>query len=166
MNEIQETMLDVLIFVFQHYMSKEGEVNKINQGSLIADLERAGFRPDEVTAANHVLEMLGQVFEKLLIQQQAEGGNALRVYTPAEIEKIDILSRGFLLFLETLGVLGASAREWTIEQAMQLDLDVVKLSHLKWLVLMALVNESVDDEVPMVQRKDMTRWLMQSDSIH
>lgn len=166
MNEIQETMLDVLIFVFQHYMSKDGVVSKINQGSLIADLERAGFRSDEVTAANHVLEMLGQVFEKLLISQQAEGGNALRVYTPAEMEKIDILSRGFLLFLEALGVLGASAREWAIEQAMQLDMDVVKLSHLKWLVLMALVNESVDAEVPMVQRKDMTRWLMQSDSVH
>lgn len=165
MSELREMMLDVLIYIFQHFMDK-ATGTLVKQVNLSAELERAGFRADEAMIATGVLESLGQTFQTSMRQQQSAGGQALRVYTLPEMQKIDIAGRGFLLFLDSLGVMSASHREWVIEQAMQLSVDTVTLEHLKWLILMVLLNNSAESTFSIVPQNITQYSLTTVDSVH
>ena len=67
--------------------------------------------------------------------------SSLRIYTDKEREKLDLESRGFLLFLEQMNVLDHSTRELVIDRVMALDNDEIDLDQLKWVILMVLFNQ-------------------------
>ena len=67
--------------------------------------------------------------------------NALRIYSDIECERLDTESRGFLLFLEQMGILAPDARERVIERVMALETDDFDLGQLKWVILMVLFNQ-------------------------
>ena len=54
--------------------------------------------------------------------------------------KLGVECRGFLLFLEQIGVLSVETREIVIERLMELDNPEIELDDLKWVVLMVLFN--------------------------
>ena len=58
-----------------------------------------------------------------------------------ELDKLDVESRGFLMFLEQHGVLDADQRELVLDRALALDQDELDLDDLKWVVLMVLFNQ-------------------------
>ena len=76
----------------------------------------------------------------------AAGGEArvdgpVRVFDGPELDKLDVESRGFLLFLEQHRVLDAHQRELVLDRAMALDQDELDLDDLKWVVLMVLFTQ-------------------------
>ncbi len=66
---------------------------------------------------------------------------SFRIYSDEECGKLDTECRGFLLFLEQMGVLDHATREMVIDRVMALDSEEVDLEQLKWVILMVLFNQ-------------------------
>ena len=136
---MKENVLDVLMYLFENYMSDDIEFDT-DEESLRVELQEAGFQSIEISKAFEWLEglvALQDFPEKLLLVNTS----SLRVYTLDEVEKIDLDARGFLMFLEQAGVLDHHTREMVIDRVMALDEDDIDIEQLKWVTLMVLFNQ-------------------------
>ena len=140
---MKESILDVLLYLFEHYFANDDAALSdaaftARDGSLMSELAAAGFSPAEIHKAFDWLDALAR-------QRPAPGqprvGGPTRVFHGAELAKLDIEARGFLLFLEQHGILDADQRELVLDRAMALDQDELELDDLKWVVLMVLFNQ-------------------------
>jgi len=136
---MKENILDVLMYLFEHYMDGDNS-DFPEQDSLRTELVEAGFTHTEVDKAFDWLDGLAT--------QKAEGNmkltgasRSIRVFNSQEIKKINIECRGFLLFLDQIGVLDPTNRELVIDRVMALESDDIDLRDLKWITLMVLFNQ-------------------------
>ncbi|MCP4407228.1 MAG: DUF494 domain-containing protein [Gammaproteobacteria bacterium] len=134
---MKESVIDVLMYLFESYMEGDGDTNS-DRDQLQSMLVDAGFPNIEIEKAFDWLEGLASYHERP--QLELSTPESIRLYHDSEIEKIDIDSRGFLQFLEQMGVLTATSRELIIERIMALDTDSIDLEQLRWIVLMVLFN--------------------------
>ncbi|MGO1541579.1 MAG: DUF494 family protein [Luteimonas sp.] len=134
---MKESILDVLLFLFEHYFSDEADLLR-DRDSLQAGLLQAGFSPAEI---NKAFEWLDALARQRPGPPAPRPGGPVRVYAGPELDKLDNDGRGFLMFLEQHGVLDAGQRELVLDRAMALDQDDVDLDDLKWVVLMVLFNQ-------------------------
>jgi len=130
------SVLDILIYVFDQYMLAElPEVPE--REALAADLERAGFgRHNVERALDWLADLAGERSRPEMIASRT-----LRVFSDLEIERISSACRGYLLQLETEGILSPLQREIVIDRLMALEGDEVDIDRLKWLVLMVLSSQ-------------------------
>jgi Smg protein len=144
---MKEDILDILMYLFENYIDDDDNSPDLdlNQESLKVELMEAGFPGHEISRAFTWLEGLTEQDEDTLAVTQ--GNTAVRVYTAQECEKIDMESRGFLLFLEQVGVLDAVNRELIVDRAMALDMEEFNLEQLKWVILMVLFNQRGQEEI-------------------
>ena len=133
---MKENVIDVLLYLFENYIDTD-DTNKPDKDTLELELERVGFQQLEVTKAFDWLESMTVVAEDSL-ESSNHSDLVLRIYTQQEIERLDTNCRGYLLFLEQVGVLDAATREVVIERVMALDADEIDLEQMKWVVLMVL----------------------------
>ncbi len=134
---MKESILDVLLYLFEHYFSEDADPVR-DRDSLQAGLISAGFSPAEISKAFDWLDALA---EQRPAASQARVDGPVRVFHGAELDKLDVECRGFLLFLEQQGVLDDAQRELVLDRAMALDQDELDLDDLKWVVLMVLFNQ-------------------------
>src|SRR3990167_9610892 len=132
-------MFDILMYLFENYMGSTIAF-QIDYDTMIMELEEAGFHRQEINRALDWLDGLSRV------QKTVEAGShltsqAIRHYMPEESEHISKEARGFLLYLEQLGVLDPMTREVVIDRIMALDVREVDLGRIKWVVLIALFNQ-------------------------
>lgn len=133
-------MFDILMYLFENYIHSEMEV-VVDHDELTDELTRAGFHRQEISKALAWLERLAELqecHEKPYLDRSPS--SATRVYTAAEVARLDCASRGFLMYLESLGVLDFATREMVIDRVMELDTPQFTLDDLKWVVLMVLFN--------------------------
>ncbi|MBS35635.1 MAG: hypothetical protein CMO26_06890 [Thiotrichales bacterium] len=136
---MKESVLDVLMYLFEHYLDDDEVDVDSDRESLHQELSKAGFPQQEIQKAFAWLEGLtvgGEV--------SSAGRNStqsLRVYSADEGERLDAECRGFLLFLEQVGVLETHTRELVIDRVMALECEHIDLEQLKWVVLMVLFNQ-------------------------
>jgi len=135
---MKENVLDVLMYLFQNYMEDELE-SEPDRESLQVELMEAGFPLPEIHKAFDWLDDLAERSEQPQSANQAH--HSIRLYTPREMEKLDTECRGFLLFLEQSGILGATTRELIIERVMALETDEIDIERLKWVIMMVLFNQ-------------------------
>lgn len=136
---MKENMFDVLMYLFEnYYMDDEIEMNP-DRESLHTELLEAGFPPAEINQAFDWLEGLSN--HQHVRMQAAQAENAIRIFSSHESERLDVESRGFLLFLEQMGILNPASRERVIERVMALETDDFDIGQLKWVVLMVLFNQ-------------------------
>lgn len=135
---MKENILDVLMYLFENYMNDEIEFDT-DEESLRVELQEAGFQQAEITKAFQWLE--GLVDKQSADDHALLNAASMRIYTPEESDKLDLESRGFLLFLEQTGVLDHNTRELVIDRVMALEADEIDLEQLKWVVLMVLFNQ-------------------------
>ncbi len=149
---MKENVLDVLMYLFEHYADDEAD-SEPDRDTLEQNLLEAGFPNGEIEKAFAWLETL--VDEDFAYR---EGGTArsIRVYTTDETNRLSMESRGFLLYLEQRGILNPNLREMVIERVMALDADEIDLEQLKWVVLMVLFNHP-DQEATQVGLEDVMR---------
>jgi Smg protein len=132
-------MFDILVFLFENYFHAGAYPD---QETLSKRLSAAGFDSRDITQALSWLSGL----------EHLEGGARLvdsegfRFYTEQELAALSAEGRGFLMFLETAGVINALQRELIIERVLALDELAVDLEQVKLIVLMVLwnQNEAVD----------------------
>lgn len=139
---MKESILDVLLYLFEHYFAEDADVPRdfasLHGGPLFEELGRAGFSPAEIKKAFDWLDALAEQ-RPAATPRRADGPT--RIFFGAELDKLDVECRGFLMLLEQHGVLDAGQRELVLDRAMALDQDTLDLDDLKWVVLMVLFNQ-------------------------
>ncbi len=148
---MNETMVDVLIYLYENYMDAEASPPS-DQRELRDELAMAGFPSVEVDKAFRWLD-------ELAVQQQTgtphgRSGHSHRIFTSDEMQRLDTGCRGFLLYLEQNEILDATSRELVIDRALALDAVAISEEEIKWIVLLVLMNQP-GRETAFAQMEDM-----------
>jgi Smg protein len=138
---MKETLLDVLMYLFENYHDGELEGSD-NQETLRVELAAAGFPDEEVSHAFSWLDGLAKQRAEPSLRGRS---GVIRLYAPQEQEKLSAECRGFLLYLEQLGILTPESRELVIERLLALE-DEVDLERVKWVCLLVLINQPGAEE--------------------
>jgi len=132
-------MFEVLMFLFENYM--DGNVSlKADNSAIVVELEKIGFERYEIDRALSWLDGLIQIQTVVSASSQLTP-QALRHYTADESERIGVEGRGFILYLEQLGILDPITREVVIDRVLALDVREVDVPRIRWVVLMVLFNQ-------------------------
>lgn len=136
---MKETVLDVLLYLFEHYFYEEPDAAR-DRDSLQGGLLEAGFSPSEISKAFDWLDGLAAQRHDAPTAPRAVHGS-LRLFSEPELARLDVECRGLLLFLEQNGIVDATSRELVLDRAMALDHEHIDVEDLKWVVLMVLFNQ-------------------------
>lgn len=136
---MKESMLDVLMYLFESYLEEDIEVDS-NHAKLQTALVDAGFPREEIEKAFHWLESLAVDANSSPLDAGPQSPN-IRLFVDEELDRMDLECRGFLMFLEQSGVLDACTRELVVDRVMALEAETIDLEQLKWVVLLVLFNQ-------------------------
>jgi Smg protein len=136
---MKESVLDILIYLFENYFDAElSTAPEPDRDTLKDELERAGFSEREVGRA---LEWL----EQLCADPERAGAippsRSIRVFDAREQTRLDTECRGYILYLENIGILNAAQRELVIDRLLALDARQIDVEQVKWVVLMVLFSQ-------------------------
>jgi len=132
------SVLDILIYVFDHYMLEETP-DVPERDALAQDLERVGFAQDNVERAlDWLADLAGERHRPTL---DGAGARAIRIFAEGELSRLSTDCRGFLFQLEHNGILSPAQREIVIDRLLALDTDEFDVDQLKWVVLMVLSSQ-------------------------
>ena len=131
---MENTVFDILVYVFDHYLFEEMPAIA-ERADIARDLESAGFRGANVERA---LDWLAELADERTRPGLREDNRAFRLYTHEECARLDTDARGLLLALERGGILSANQREIVIDRLLALDNEELSLEQVKWVVLMVL----------------------------
>jgi Smg protein len=121
-----------------------------DRDSLESRLVEAGFTSAEIGKAFGWMDTLWQrrAIPPLALQhglgpsqEPSHRIPSIRLYAPQEMERLDTDCRGFLLFLEGVGILSPANRELVIERVLALPEEDMDLERLKWLILLVLFTQ-------------------------
>jgi Smg protein len=135
------SVLDVLIYVYDHYMMAD-PADVPERREMLADLERRGFTVEHVVRAMEWLSVLTDAREPAIAAGEnlaARGG--VRVFADGELARLSAECRAFLTLLDRHGVLSAEQRELVIDRTLALDVDEADIEQLKWVVLLVLSSQ-------------------------
>ncbi|MEJ2602910.1 MAG: DUF494 domain-containing protein [Gammaproteobacteria bacterium] len=135
---MKENVLDVLMYLFETYIDTEEEP-EADQSELREELSRAGFRDAEIEHALDWLDGLGSNNELLTPNPQTENGT--RIYNGFELSRLDAACRGYLIYLEQVGILSPPQREIVVDRLLALESPDVDVEQIKWVVLMVLFSQ-------------------------
>ena len=133
-------MFDVLVYLYENYWRPDACPD---HAQLTRKLSAVGFESEEIEEALSWLDGLASAAQSYIGEQ---GPKSLRVYSPAEQERLGEASIGFISFLESAGVLPPPMREMVIDRATAISGTPLDLEDLKIIVLMVFwsVGEEPD----------------------
>lgn len=132
-------MFEILMFLFENYMESSVALS-MDEESVATELEQAGFSRGEIGRALAWLAGLSR-FQAGVKEGPLLTSHAIRHYSSEECDRLSVAGRGFLLYLEQLGVLDPMTREIVIDRLMALDRRELDMGRIKWVVLIALFNQ-------------------------
>ncbi len=137
---MKESVLDILIYLFENYFDADAEVTaEPDRDTLKDELEHAGFAEREVERALKWLEELASDPDRS--SETTPTSRAIRVFNSREIARLDTDCRGYILYLENIGILSPTQREFVIERLTALDVEEIAIEQVKWVVLMVLFSQ-------------------------
>ena len=134
---MKENVLDVLMYLFEAYVDTEEEP-EADQNELRDELARAGFGDLEIDRALEWLEGLTEHNESLAFNAQTHG---TRIYSEFETERLDSGCRGYITYLEQIGILSPPQREILVDRLLALETPDIEVDQIKWVVLMVLFSQ-------------------------
>jgi Smg protein len=135
---MKENVLDLLMYLFENYIYEEPE-SAPDRDSLSDSLEEAGFSAAEIDRAFAWLDGLAE--QRNLPELGGHESNPVRVFNAEECRRLDVDTRGFILYLENACVLDPARREQVLDRLSALDTDEIDLEDVKWVILMVLFNQ-------------------------
>ena len=136
---MKEGVLDILIYLFENYFDAETDDGfEPDRETLKLELERAGF-PATRSGTRAGLARGPRADPDRL--HPAPTTRAIRVFAALEQARLDTDCRGYLVYLEQVGILSPTQREIVIDRLMALDGDEIDIEQLKWVVLMVLFSQ-------------------------
>jgi Smg protein len=137
---MSETVLDVLMYLFETYSEQDFEQEpEPDQGVLREELLQAGFGEPEVDHALDWLEGLGARQDEPFAAAPAD--RSVRLFNTFEMSRLDADCRGYILYLEQIGILTATQRELVIDRLVALGPGDIDVEQVKWVVLMVLFSQ-------------------------
>ena len=130
-------MFDIFVFLFENYFHAGAYPD---QDILSKRLSAAGFDSRDISAALTWLSGLERV-GKSSPRSNSIPSKGFRFFTEPELSALTAEARGFLMFLESAGVINVLQRELIIERVMALEELAVDLDKVKLIVLMVLWNQ-------------------------
>ena len=139
---MRQNVLDVLIYLFETY-SDESSVHPPERDDLEQELSRAGFSNQEIERALSWIDdlTLQWSFHKKNLTSQPEQEPATRIFNFNEQSLIPSHCRGYIYYLEQIGILDQEQRERVIDRVMALENDDLDIEALQWVVLMVLFSQ-------------------------
>ena len=134
---MKENVFDVLMYLFENYYMDEDHPVTPDREVVQQELSQAGFPSPEIDRAFLWMEALASGHNP----PDSQSERSLRLFSSIEMNRLDTEARGFILFLEQMGVLSPASRELAIDRAMALENDDFDLDQLKWVILMVLINQ-------------------------
>jgi len=131
-----ETVLDVLMYLFENFSEQEQEPDQI---VLREQLLHAGFAEMQVDRALDWLEELTDADERPFANQPLN--QSTRLFSGHELARLDVGCRGYILYLEQASILTPMQRELVIDRVMALDSNDIDADQVKWVVLMVLFSQ-------------------------
>jgi len=135
---MKENVLDVLMYLFENYLDDGEEETETDRESLTVELEEAGFPKTEINKAFDWLENLAT--NPPVSEPSLNRHDGFRVYAEQEFTRLTTECRGFIQYLENIGILEAAQREAVIDRIMALESNEIDLEQVKWIILMVLFN--------------------------
>jgi Smg protein len=135
---MKENVLDVLMYLFETYVDAE-EDPEADQNELRAELSRAGFGDPEIDRALDWLEGLSLEQQNIVFNKQTAHGT--RIYNELEVQRLDVHCRGYITYLEQIGILSPPQREILIDRLLALETHDIDVEQIKWVVLMVLFSQ-------------------------
>jgi Smg protein len=123
-------MFDVLVYLYENYWRPDACPDT---KQLSRKLTAVGFEPEEIADALRWLDGLASTADS---HAGSPVPGSMRIYTDAEREVLDEDSVGFIMFLESAGVMPAPMREMVIDRALAVGGGPIDLEDLKIIVLM------------------------------
>ncbi len=135
---MKENVLDVLMYLFETYVDTDDDPEP-DQNELRDELALAGFGDAEIDRALDWLDGLTDHQDSLALNAQTAHGT--RIYSDLEQERLDVASRGFITYLEQIGILSPLQREILIDRLLALESADIDVEQIKWVVLMVLFSQ-------------------------
>ena len=135
---MKENVLDVLMYLFETYVDAE-EDSESDQNELRLELSRAGFGDAEIDRALDWLDGLTEHQDNLAFNAQTAHGT--RIYNEFELVRLDSAGRGYITYLEQIGILSPPQREILVERLLALETPDIEVEQIKWVVLMVLFSQ-------------------------
>mgnify|MGYP001816288958 FL=1 len=135
---MKENVLDVLMYLFETYVDTE-EDPEPDQNELRAELSRAGFGDMEIDRALSWLDALTDQQQSLDYGHQTRHGT--RIFNDFEQERLDSSCRGYVTYLEQIGILSPPQREILVDRLLALETPDIDVDQIKWVVLMVLFSQ-------------------------
>jgi Smg protein len=132
-------MFEILMYLFENYMNGNASL-QTDHDAIMAQLEQIGFHTHEIGRAFDWLDGLSRMQETGRFAQSVNP-HAMRHYSHEEMERLGVQGRGFMLYLEQIGILDPMTREVVFDRLMALDQKEIDLNRIKWVVLIALFNQ-------------------------
>jgi Smg protein len=134
---MSENVLDVLLYLFDTYVDAD-EQPEPDREELRRELTDAGFRDREI---DNALEWLDGLNLESETPRAAPTDSALRIFDAEEQSRLDAACRGYILYLEQVGILNPPQRELLIDRLLALETVDLDVDHIKWVVLMVLFSQ-------------------------
>ncbi len=135
---MKENVLDVLMYLFETYVDTE-EDPEPDQNELRIELSKAGFGDAEIDRALEWLDGLTEHQDSLAFNPQTAHGT--RIYNELEMERLDVACRGYISYLEQIGILSPPQREILVDRLLALETHDIDVEQIKWVVLMVLFSQ-------------------------
>ena len=142
--ESTSLMIDILVYLFENYYDFSLHPKP---DALARKLSSVGFDEDEISTALVWLAGL----KNARVAEFACDRRSTRIYSSEERQKLGGECLGFVLFLESAGVITPALRELVVERGMMLEDDPVPLPKFKIIVLMVLWSREQDLEPLIVE---------------
>ncbi|MDH3265548.1 MAG: DUF494 domain-containing protein [Gammaproteobacteria bacterium] len=135
---MKENVLDVLMYLFETYVDADEEP-EADHNELRSELVRAGFGDPEIDRALEWLDGLTEHQDALAFNAQT--GHGTRIYNDLEQDRLESASRGYITYLEHIGILSPPQREILIDRLLALESADIDVEQIKWVVLMVLFSQ-------------------------
>ena len=110
---MKESVLDILIYLFENYFDADLEsAPEPDRDTLKDELERAGFSGTRSRAARWTGSRQLSADPRARRRSIADGSRAIRVFDPREQARLDTDCRGYILYLENIGILSRRSASW------------------------------------------------------
>ena len=135
---MKENVLDVLMYLFETYVDAEDEPEP-DHNELRIELSRAGFGDAEIDRALDWLD--GLTDQQQCLDYGSQTAHGTRIYNDFEHERLDVQCRGYITYLEQIGILSAPQREILVDRLLALETPDIDVEQIKWVVLMVLFSQ-------------------------
>lgn len=140
---MNENIIDVLVYLFENYLSEQTNLKEqYTKNNIYSGLEQAGF---EKPTIDHAIDWLLSINDKQhqVINQSAD---AIRYYSPFEVELLDQDGIDFICYLESTGILSPTTRELLLNGLLNLNADNIDVDDLQWLALIILFSQPDEEQ--------------------